>query len=252
MAPRSNGGSAPTVGGSAAIQQSGSSRPSESARPATAHLVALSVLQHRRPGRFAIACAAMRARLAPGVVDPAGAIASIEQLAGGASSVGAMVEHPVDKRDAYVQWAIQAQGQLEGLLHRDDAEALFANPRHRDICTMPLGNQLTPLICAELRAKSRAFEETAAYLQRHLDRMQSSSGHPVVVDSNVLLQCLPLDEVDWLTVVKEKARVMVPLRVLEEIDTKKYGDNLRLRGVPGVCCRGLRVCCPVVRPDPRG
>lgn len=142
-----------------------------------------------------------------------------------------MVQHPVDKRDAYVQWAIQAQGQLEGLLHRDDAEALFANPRHRDICSMPLGSQLVPLIYAELRAKTRAFEETADYLHRHLRRMQSSHGLPVVIDSNVLLQCLPLDQVDWQPVIKEKARVMVPLRVLEEIDAKKYGDNLRLRGV---------------------
>lgn len=173
----------------------------------------------------------MRARLAPGVVDPRGAIASIRQLAGNTMNVGSAAQHPVDKRDAYVQWAIEAQGVLEGLLHRDDAEALFATSRHRDICSMPAGNQLTPLIYAELRAKSRAFEETAAYLQRHLDRMQSANGLPVVIDSNVLLQCLPLTQVDWRAVVKETARVMVPLRVLEEVDAKKYGDNLRLRGV---------------------
>jgi hypothetical protein len=155
----------------------------------------------------------MRARLAPGVVDPRGAIASIRQLAGNTLNAGSDVQHPVDTRDAYVLWAIEAQGVLEGLLHRDDAEALFATSRHRDICSMPAGNQLTPLIYAELRAKSRAFEEIAAYLQRHLDRMQSATGLPVVIDSNVLLQCLPLTQVDWHPVVEETARVMVPLRV---------------------------------------
>ena len=165
-------------------------------------------------------------------------------------NVGSAAQHPVDKRDAYVQWAIEAQGVLEGLLHRDDAEALFATSRHRDICSMPAGNQLTPLIYAELRAKSRAFEETAAYLQRHLDRMQSANGLPVVIDSNVLLQCLPLTQVDWRAVVKETARVMVPLRVLEEVDAKKYGDNLRLRRSRAGCCRGLRDFCRTAKLAP--
>ena len=114
---------------------------------------------------------------------------------------------------------------------------------------MPAGNQLTPLIYAELRAKSRAFEDTAAYLQRHLDRMQSAPGLPVVIDSNVLLQCLPLTQVDWRPVVEETARVMVPLRVLEEVDAKKYGDRISAsEGSRVVCCRGLRDCCRMAAP----
>ena len=52
----------------------------------------------------------------------------------------------------------------------------------------------------------------------------------MVVDTNVLLECQRLDSVTWPGEVGE-ARVMVPLRVIEEIDAKKYGDSKRLRSV---------------------
>lgn len=45
----------------------------------------------------------------------------------------------------------------------------------------------------------------------------------------------------------EKARVIVPLRVIEEIDSKKYGDNLRLRGV----ARGVLSWLAGLLPDGR-
>ena len=68
------------------------------------------------------------------------------------------------------------------------------------------------MVYAELDAKHREFEETAAYIDDHLRRMRFP-GLPIVVDSNVLLQCQRLDYVDLLAEVKESARVMVPLRV---------------------------------------
>jgi predicted ribonuclease YlaK len=40
-----------------------------------------------------------------------------------------------------------------------------------------------------------------------------------------------LDNVNWRKERKDEARVMVPLRVIEEIDAKKYGDSKRLRSV---------------------
>jgi len=172
----------------------------------------------------------VRARLGPGV-DPARAIAEILQLAGG---VGAAIrpgsQHPVDQRDDYVRWAIDTEAHLESVLRRQDAQAFFDNPRHRDILVMPLGNYLTTLIYAELEAKRRALADVVTDLRAQVARMTGAPGFPIVVDSNVLLQCQRLDSVTWPTEVGE-ARVIVPLRVMEEIDAKKYGDNKRLRGV---------------------
>ena len=95
---------------------------------------------------------------------------------------------------------------------------------------MPPGNQLTTLIYAEVDVLMRDLQEAVDDLERYWRRMRRSPGFPVVVDSNVLLECQRLDSVAWPVEVGE-ARVMVPLRVIEEIDAKKYGDSKRLRGV---------------------
>jgi predicted ribonuclease YlaK len=85
------------------------------------------------------------------------------------------------------------------------------------------------MIFSEINAKRRDFDEAASYLQRHLDRMRRSPGLPIVVDSNVLLQSQRADNVNWTGERKTQARVILPLRVIEEIDAKKYSNSDRLR-----------------------
>jgi hypothetical protein len=123
----------------------------------------------------------MRVRLAPGV-EPERAIAEIRQVAGDKSSaVGAASRHPVDQRDDYVRWTTNAEIRLASVLPRKDAQGYFDSPRHRDICSMPPGNQLTTLIYAELEAITRGLHQTVEDLEDHLRRMRGASGFPVVV-----------------------------------------------------------------------
>jgi predicted ribonuclease YlaK len=96
---------------------------------------------------------------------------------------------------------------------------------------MPPGNQLITLIPTELQSKSLDFGDIATSLQAELDRMTASPGFPIVLDANVLFQCLRLDQLDWFTEIQDEARIMLPLRVIEEIDAKKYGGNARLSQV---------------------
>jgi len=169
-----------------------------------------------------------RVRLRPGT-DPERAIALLREIVGGKSlAIRPTSQNPVDKRDDYVRWATMTEAQLESVLRREDAQAFFDNPRHRDICSMAPGNQLTPLIYAEVDAKAADLEEAKAYLERQRNRLRASDGLPIVVDTNVLLQCQRLDQVKWMPVVSEEARVMVPLRVIEETEDKKYSDSKRL------------------------
>jgi hypothetical protein len=95
---------------------------------------------------------------------------------------------PVDLRNDYVRWAMDTEARLESVLRREDAQAFFDDPRHRDICSSFLGHHLTTMIHSELGAKVRDLEEAAAYLEGHLDRMRRAGGLPVVPDSNALLQ----------------------------------------------------------------
>jgi rRNA-processing protein FCF1 len=172
----------------------------------------------------------VRLRLAPGV-EPERAIAEIEQLVGAKSTAVRPVGFADKKRDDYVRWATDAEAHLASVLHRKDAQEFFNSPRHRDICSMPQGDQLITLIHAEVDAITRDIQDAVDYLEGHRRRMQAAPGLPVVVDTNVLLECQRLDSVHWQNELKTEARVMVPLRVIEEIDAKKYGDSKRLRPV---------------------
>jgi rRNA-processing protein FCF1 len=171
----------------------------------------------------------MPVRLALGV-EPAEAIRVVRDITGNMSAaIGATSEHPVDKRNDYVRWATHTEARLESVLRRDDARAFLDTPRHRDISSSSVGEHLTMMIYAELNAKQRDFQEAASYLQYHLDRMRRAPGLPIVVDSNVLIHSQRPDYVNWMEELKSEARVMLPLRVIEEIDAKKYSDSKRLR-----------------------
>ncbi len=171
----------------------------------------------------------MRARLAPGV-DPARAIAEVNELAGSkATAVRPTNAHAADRREDYVRWATQTEARLASVLRREDARGIFDNPRHRDICSMPPGNQLTTLIYAEVDEKIRDLQAAVDYLRRELERMQAGPGLPIVVDSNALLEHQRPDSVNWKALLGVEARLMLPLRAIEEINDKKYSNSDRLR-----------------------
>jgi rRNA-processing protein FCF1 len=171
----------------------------------------------------------VRVRLAAGV-EPERAIGVLNELAGNVSgAIRPTSQHPVDRRDDYVRWAMRTETTLESVLRREDAKLLFDNPRHRDIHLMPLGDHLTVVINFELEAKRRDLEAAARYVGDHRDRMRAARGLPIVVDSNVMLHCQRLDKVKWVDLLKQDARVMIPLRVIEEIDAKKYDRDEALR-----------------------
>ena len=138
-------------------------------------------------------------------------------------------EHPVDVRDRYVTWSIAIEPALLAVFRREDVFVVFESPRHRDICSMAPGNQLTPLINAELRDKKALFDGERQTLVAARDRMRSAPGLPVVVDSNVLLHSLLPDQVGWNTLLARTLRLVVPIRVVEELDAKKYSDSKLLQ-----------------------
>ena len=168
----------------------------------------------------------MGTRLRPGVsVDDA--IQVLETLSinayGNAMPTGE--SHPAPAREEYVRWATSAERQLAAVLGRVEAGALFENPRHRDICSMPPDQQLRILIGAEVANKTAELQELADELKAERERLNRGSGQPAILDTNVLLQCLRPDQVKWASVVGEPARLILPLRVIEELDEKKYAKD---------------------------
>ena len=136
---------------------------------------------------------------------------------------------PGSIRERYVRWALHTEQELIGVLDRRDAMAIFENPRHRDICSMIPGEQLTNLISAEVAAKSNELREIAIALRAAQSRATCGPGCPTIVDTNLLLQCQRPDQIPWRKLVCEQVRLVVPLRVIEELDAKKYSSSERLR-----------------------
>lgn len=175
----------------------------------------------------------MRIRLAPGKsVDDV--IRTLETLAINVRSEAFPIAHLSGtsfdaSRNAYVQWAISCEQQLLTVLARSDGNQIFDNPRHRDICSMPVGRQVPMLISAEVDVKVAQITEIANYLRETRDRITRAQGYPTVIDTNLFLECQRADQIKWEELVGETARLMVPLRVVEELDVKKYAGNERLR-----------------------
>jgi predicted ribonuclease YlaK len=96
---------------------------------------------------------------------------------------------------------------------------------------MPPEAQLRILVNAEIEDKRAALSEMENYLEDAQARMTRAPGCPTILDTNVLVQCLKPDQFPWRVIVGEECRLVLPPRVIEEIDAKKHGVNDRLRQV---------------------
>ena len=132
-------------------------------------------------------------------------------------------------RGRYVQWRIEAEGRLLGSLHRDEVLSVFSNPRHRDISQMPAGGHLLRSVYAEVESRRELFESMSRELKETQSRLSKSIGLPSVVDTNFMIHCLRLDQIQWTAVVDDVVRLIIPIRVIEELDAMKTDNKPRLR-----------------------
>lgn len=140
-----------------------------------------------------------------------------------------MVIRSNEARDVYVNWSIEAEGRLIGTLGRDEVLSIFSNPRHRDISMMPAGAQLLRSVYAEVSSKRELFESMSRELKETRTRLGKSPGLPSVVDTNFMVHCVRPDQIIWRSMQDEVLRLVVPLRVIEELDAMKTDNKERLR-----------------------
>jgi rRNA-processing protein FCF1 len=134
-----------------------------------------------------------------------------------------------DARDLYVRWSIEAEARLIGSLDRDEVFSIFSNPRHRDISLMPAGAQLNRSVYAEVGSKRELFESMSRELKETRTRLSKSPGLPSVVDTNFMIHCLRPDQIKWKSVADDVVRLVIPIRVIEELDAMKADNKDRLR-----------------------
>jgi len=135
----------------------------------------------------------------------------------------------IEARNLYAKWSIAAEGRLLSVLHREEVLSLFSNPRHRDISVMPAGEHLLRSVSAEVESKRALLDSMSKELRETQTRLAKSPGLPTVVDTNFMVHCLRPDQIRWRSLSDDDLRLVIPLRVIEELDAMKTDNKERLR-----------------------
>lgn len=135
------------------------------------------------------------------------------------------------RRDAYLDWVETTQSLFSNHTEDLDVIAMLHTAAYWEIRQLGVGSpRPVPLIESETRRQVRNLEWLRDDLSKRRDRALAAPGHIAIVDTNVLLHYQLPDSVDWPAVVGEDdVRLVVPLRVIEEIDAGKYSQNEKSR-----------------------
>jgi len=125
----------------------------------------------------------------------------------------------------YTIWANNKRTQLKGALTRSAIESLFDGPLN---LAAVLGDQWN-LVRANAAAHDicERIGEIADELKKLLEQTERSQSLPLVIDTNLILEYQPIGSIDWTRFAGEAARLIVPLRVLEELEEARYSNSKR-------------------------
>jgi hypothetical protein len=124
----------------------------------------------------------------------------------------------------YLNWTTATELQLRNVFTeldivnhlRSAAYWAIRNPTYQDFRVIELVN-------AEATEQAAWLEALAGQLMKLDERLRAAPGTITVVDTNVLLHYQRPDQIDWPSVIgADQVRLVIPLRVIEELDEKKY------------------------------
>ncbi len=129
-------------------------------------------------------------------------------------------------RDDYLQWADQAERVLRSLFTHFRLADLHTDRfwHIRDIAEETA--RPYDLIYPEVRVQAERLEQLADALEAMEKRLASAVEHIAVPDTNVFLHFQVFNTIDWAAVVgSTPVRLVIPLRVIEELDLKKASSR---------------------------
>jgi hypothetical protein len=182
-----------------------------------------------------------RLYLKPGV-DARHAAATLRAVIQEASQVQAAINAEILLRN-YFHWIEFAEPQLSTLTRDIELLTMLRTPTHWHIRTLalsvtthaPVAARPVPLVSQEIEFQTAVLQDLVADLDARIGRAVEGEGHITVIDTNLLLEYERPDNVPWDEIIKRRpARIVVPLRVIEELDEKKYDRR------PGLADRARR------------
>jgi hypothetical protein len=131
----------------------------------------------------------------------------------------------------YLDWAEVTEGQLGNVTNDHEVLTLAYTPAYYAIRQLdPSSPRAVAFLDSERARQVSALEALRDDLKRRLERARAAPGAITLLDTNVLLHHQLPDSVAWREVVgQESVRLVIPLRVIEELDAKKYTESERLR-----------------------
>lgn len=146
-------------------------------------------------------------------------VTNAQDLAGGAAGQDAG-QH----RSSYLRWVENTERQLRNVF---DDVGMVRHLRTTEYWAIQSAFyqpfRVIRIINSEVTEQARWLQALVDRLRALQSRLEVAPGRATVVDTNVLLHYEPPWQVDWTNVVKEReVRLVLPLRVIEELDEKKY------------------------------
>src|SRR4051812_29985372 len=159
-------------------------------------------------------------------VEPGRAAEVLRQLIGEAQSIGPSVGFE-ELQHRFLIWAETTESQLHYLTHDMATLTMFDTARGRMLNDLSSAvARPWPLVNAEVTLRVSILERMLEDLEARTARAKGAEGVAIVPDTNILLHYKPLDKLPWQQLVgSQRVRVVLPLRVVEEIDQKKYATR---------------------------
>lgn len=127
----------------------------------------------------------------------------------------------------YLTWVATTESQLRSVFVDSEVAHHLRSTAHwviREAFFQPF--RVLSLIITEVKEQTGWLQAVIDGLHDLQTRLEKAPGKATVVDTNVLLHYQTPWEVDWAALVgKQEVRLFVPLRVIEELDEKKYASR---------------------------
>jgi rRNA-processing protein FCF1 len=149
----------------------------------------------------------------------------------GGFSPEAEATYLVRRQADYLDWAQVTEGQLGNVTYDPEVLTLpYTSAYYAILQFTPGSPRGVAFIDSEIARQVRSLEGLRDDLQRRADRARAAPGAITILDTNVLLHYQLPDSVAWPELVgQESVRLVIPLRVIEELDEKKYTASEKLR-----------------------
>jgi rRNA-processing protein FCF1 len=162
--------------------------------------------------------------------NPANVAKTLQNLIADAQNLSSLGSDIDRFRNEYLAWVERTQSQLLNWTYDFDALTMLQTPSYWQI-SQSIDNtpRPWPLIKIEIDFQISALARIVEDLEKRIASAAEHGGVLAVLDTNILLEYQPLAAIPWTHLLDyQQLHLIIPLRVIEELDAKKYSDRRRL------------------------